>query len=183
MPASKKLDINLLKEGGVGSKPLGKFLRWSLTYGRYIIIGTQIVVLLAFFSRFVLDQQLSDLHTRIDEKINILEALAPIETNTRNIQNKIAVIKNLEDSRDIYSYITNTIAVEVPQNIIITQLLFNGNVLSIQGSSKNNAAFANLLSFLKENPSFSEIDISEVKYEDDGSLTFNIATNINPQKT
>ena len=87
MPAPK-LDINLLAQTNINAKPLGKFLKWSLTYGRYIIIGTQIIVLLAFLSRFKLDQDLSDLHTKIDEKVNILEALAPIENNTRLLQDK-----------------------------------------------------------------------------------------------
>ena len=68
MPAFE-LDIDLLKQKPIEERFLGRFLEWALSYGRYIIIGTQIIVLLAFFSRFKLDQELSDLHERIDEKI------------------------------------------------------------------------------------------------------------------
>lgn len=179
MPASKKLDINLLKEGGIGSKPLGRFLKWSLSYGRYIIIGTQIIVLLAFFSRFILDQQLSDLHTLIEQKINILQALAPIENNTRLLQNKVSILKTLEDSRNIYTLVTNKIAAKVPQNVAIAQLIISGNSLTLNGSAQTNAGFSELLSFLKNDPLFSQINIEDVSQEDNGTLTFKLSTIIN----
>ena len=179
MAASKKLDINLLKEGGIGSKPLGRFLKWALSYGRYIIIGTQIIVLLAFFSRFILDQQLSDLHTLIEQKINILQALAPIENNTRLLQNKVSILKTLEDSRNIYTLVTNNIAAKVPQNVAIAQLIISGNSLTLNGNAQTNAGFSELLSFLKNDPLFSQINIEDVSQEDDGTLTFKLSTIIN----
>lgn len=176
MPASKKLDINLLKEGGIGSRPLGKFLKWSLSYGRYIIIGTQIVVLLAFFSRFILDQQLSDLHTRINEKTNILEALKPVEINTRVLQNKITLIKQLEDTRSLYALVSNTLSEKTPDNVIISQLILNQNAMLINGNAQNNAGLSQFLEVLLTDPLFTQIVIEDITQEEDGSLSFNIAS-------
>ena len=60
------LSINLMpgRETSFGEK----FLNWSLTFGRYIIIGTEIIVLVAFFSRFKLDRDFIDLHDQVKEK-------------------------------------------------------------------------------------------------------------------
>ena len=63
-----KLKINLLSKKDLEEKALGRFLKWSLSFGRYIIVGTEIIVLIAFFSRFKLDRQLTDLHEAINQK-------------------------------------------------------------------------------------------------------------------
>lgn len=177
MPAAK-IDINLLAQADINTRPLSKFLRWSLTYGRYIIIGTQIIVLLAFFSRFKLDQELSDLHTKIDEKVNIIETLSPIEQNTRKLQNKIQILANLESSRSLYLQIIKDLAKETANEIVIGQLIFNQNQLLINGKSGTNVAFSNLLSFLRKNDSFSQITLEEVSRNKDDSLSFKISLQI-----
>lgn len=174
MPASK-IDINLLAQADINARPLGKLLRWSLTYGRYIIIGTQIIVLLAFFSRFKLDQELSDLHTRIDEKVNIIETLSSIETNTRKLQNKIQILANLESSRSIYLQIISDLARVTTNEIVINQLIFNQNQLLINGKSGTNTGFSNLLSYLRKNERFSQITLEEVSRNKDDSLSFKIS--------
>lgn len=161
MPASK-LDINLLSRTGIAGKPLGKFLRWSLTYGRYIIITTQIVVLLAFFSRFKLDQDLSDLHSKIEEKTNIVEALSPVEENTRKIQTKLEIIKTFETSRTIYSDILKTLADQTPSDVSIKKINFDKNKLTFSATAVNNSAFANFLNLIRRNSYFTQITLDKV---------------------
>src|SRR5437764_715683 len=73
-----------------------KFIQWILTYGRYIIIGTEIVVLLAFLSRFKLDREYIDLHDQIKEKQNVLTTLKPIESNVNQLQARLAAMQKAE---------------------------------------------------------------------------------------
>ena len=85
--------INLLP-----SKELGfseKVLNWALTFGRYIIIGTEIVVLVVFLSRFKLDRDRIDLKDSITEKQKILATLAPINQNVTRLQTRLSEIKRL----------------------------------------------------------------------------------------
>lgn len=177
MPALE-LDINLFKESGIVTRPLGKFLRWSLTYGRYIIIGTQIIVLLAFFSRFRFDQELSDLHTRIDEKTNIVEALSPIETATRAIQNRLEIIEKLESSRSLYFLVLTTLSQETPKDIYVEKISFNQNQLSISGKSRTNKAFDNFLTFIRKNGSFSQISLEEINVGSDNLISFKLSMQV-----
>ena len=65
MPA-RKITINLLGERKVGETPVERLLLWITTYGRYIMIGTEIVVLLAFISRFSLDRKITDLREKTE---------------------------------------------------------------------------------------------------------------------
>lgn len=178
MPASK-VDINLLSGTGIAGKPLGKFLRWSLTYGRYIIITTQIVVLLAFFSRFKLDQDLSDLHSKIEEKTNIIQALAPVEENTRNIQTKLEIIKTLETSRTIYSDVLKTLADQTPADVAITKIKIDKNDLTFSATAVNNSAFANFLNLVRRNSYFNQITLDQVSKSVNGeSIDFILSLEI-----
>ena len=66
MPA-KTVDVNLLEKDDFSESPIGRIVTWAITYGRYIMILTEIVVLLAFISRFSLDRKLTDLNEAIGQ--------------------------------------------------------------------------------------------------------------------
>lgn len=180
MPATTP-EINLLKGSGINAKPLGKFLRWTLTYGRYIIIGTQIIVLLAFFSRFKLDQDLSDLHSRVEEKVSIVTALNSVETNTRNLQAKIDILSKLESDRSLYVDILKTLASETPEDVAINQLIFNQNKLSFNGRAITNAGFSNFLTFIRNSQFFNRITLEEINSNTQTNMiTFKLSMQIQP---
>lgn len=174
MPATK-LDINLLSDEDISYKPLGKILKWSLSYGRYIIIATQIIVLLAFFSRFKLDQTLSDLRANISEKIDILKVLSPIVENTTLLQNRLAILSSLETNRNIYTNIIKEVQNQTPQNVIIDQIIFSKDKLTISGKASDNGSFSTFLNFIRTSDSFSQINLDEVgRLTDDNSIFFKL---------
>lgn len=177
MPATK-IAINLLSEYGINTKPLGKFLKWSLTYGRYIIIGTQIIVLLAFFSRFKLDQELSDLHTHIDEKTNIIYALSNIETNVRTIQTRVGTLKELESGRTNYIDAITFLQKANPRGVSITALIFDEQVMNLTGEASDEKGFSLLLDKIKSNPLFSKIAVDDISQSGDDVISFRIHMDI-----
>ena len=73
MPA-KQPTINLIGEEEMAHTPVGRIVAWAVTYGRYIMIGTEIIVLLAFISRFSLDRKLTDLNDEVSQKQAIIDA-------------------------------------------------------------------------------------------------------------
>jgi len=72
MPAQKS-QIELLPREEWEETSFGKFLKWLLTVGRYIVIFTELVVILAFLSRFKLDRDLTDLYKQIENKQAIIQ--------------------------------------------------------------------------------------------------------------
>jgi len=182
MPASE-YEINLLANAGVDSKPLGKFLRWALSYGRYIIIGTQIIVLLAFFSRFKLDQDLSDLHEKVNNKTSIVTALSSVESNTRNLQNRLDILGKLESARSLYLQVIKTLAQETPSDVSLTQLIFNQNSLSMTGSATTNRGFGDFLTFIRRSGYFSQITLEEISRNSvTNTLNFKLSMQVQPIK-
>ena len=62
MAAPKKHEIELLPKEEWEKTSFGKFIKWTLNVGRYIVIATELIVILAFVSRFKLDRDLTDLY-------------------------------------------------------------------------------------------------------------------------
>ena len=82
MPADS-IRINLLGQQDLEHTPWGRIVSWATTYGRYIMITTEIMVLLAFISRFSLDRKNTDLTEEVTQKQAILEANTSFETSDR----------------------------------------------------------------------------------------------------
>jgi len=94
MPA-KQISINLIGEEEMEHTPVGRIVTWAITYGRYIMIGTEIVVLLAFISRFSLDRKLTDLKDEISQKQELIEANTETTVYFEQLQQLFTGIKDL----------------------------------------------------------------------------------------
>src|SRR3989344_7346869 len=94
MPAAKLAKINLLPKDSFDFSTLGKFLRWSLTTGRVLVVLTEFVVILAFGSRFYFDKRLNDLVEEIVQKQAVVDSYAEIEKTTRDILTKQEVVNS-----------------------------------------------------------------------------------------
>ena len=73
--AAKQKEISLLPEEKTGlQSTLEKAFDWLVNTGRWIIVFTELIVILAFLSRFWLDQRLADIYAKNIQKITIIEA-------------------------------------------------------------------------------------------------------------
>lgn len=171
------LSINLLpgKEASFGEK----FLTWSLTFGRYIIIGTEIIVLIAFLSRFKLDRDLVDLNDQIRDKQNVLATLKPIEESVTRLQRRLLEIKRIEATQGKGIVTLPEIGLLTPRTITYTQITVSGDKLTIVGKALETAHIAQFTAALKESNLFEKESISLEKIErtkpEDETLTFTIA--------
>ncbi len=98
MPAAQEERINLLAPSEFEMSFWGKFLRWAVTTGRYVIIVTELIVIVAFLSRFKLDTQVAGLKDDIQGKKNVLDAQATVETQFVQVQKKLAAAGTLLNS-------------------------------------------------------------------------------------
>ncbi|OGH09742.1 MAG: hypothetical protein A2152_03980 [Candidatus Levybacteria bacterium RBG_16_35_6] len=94
----KKAGINLLNSKQ--SSFFERFINWTLTIGRIVIIVTELIALSAFLYRFSLDQQLIDLHSKIKQEQAIVEYLKESEATYRNLQDRLTVSSNSSKAGD-----------------------------------------------------------------------------------
>jgi len=126
------------------------------------MIGTEIVVLLAFISRFSLDRKLTDLKEEISEKQDIITANASFEQDVRTLQNKLATAKTLMnplvnpfDILTLFERIT-------PQGVYMQSLEVTASTLSVQAVAGSTNAFSQFLTNLESSKQLSEIDIGNI---------------------
>jgi hypothetical protein len=95
MSSAQETKINLLPPSEFELSFWGRFLKWAVTTGRYVIIVTELVVIVAFLSRFKLDSDLSGLTDEIRGKKNILDAQTAIEKRFLGIQSRLLFAENI----------------------------------------------------------------------------------------
>lgn len=169
-------DINLAPKDPFFATPLGKVLKWALSVGRYIVIFTEVIVIVSFVSRFTLDRQITDLNNSINQKVNVIGSFGELESNIRTTQRMIEDYKQVTQTTDILE--TFPALTEVtPQGIILRQLTIRPNQVAISGttfSQENLNVFINNLTLSNY---FTDVDVSRIESDPQQESNFSFAIN------
>lgn len=162
MPAST-VSVNLLDQDQFEQSPVGRIVGWAVTFGRYIMITTEMVVLLAFISRFSLDRKLTDLNESISQKQIIIEANKDFEDEFNKTQEKIKFIKNhlaIQQKPVDNLFFLKSI---MPTEVFIEKLNIAPESISGEAQAGTTAGFATFINNLKTHPEFNDISLGEIK--------------------
>ncbi len=168
MPA--KHQINLSPRRAITQTPAGKFLQWALTYGRYIIIGTEIVVLLAFIARFKLDRDRADLREEIAQKEAIVSANHEFEEEIRHIQNRLTQIKALKTDQKKMTTILGRIEQQTPPEVTFSSLTLNDTEIKIAVHTLSTAGLTQFITNLRLSPFFTKVIVDRVQQQETGII-------------
>ena len=168
--------VNLLPKEELETKPFGRVLKWSLSYGRYIIITVELVVFLVFFSRFIFDRQLADLNDDIEQKQAIIASAQEFEKEFRAIQDRLSYVEILESDRRQYMDLLSTLKRITPQDVVYQSIEFGDGQLTLEGIASNNEGFAQFLAQIKNVDEFSVTSLDSLsKEEEEEIITFSVA--------
>ncbi len=162
MPAAPKISINLLGPEQQEHSPFGRFIGWATTYGRYIMVTTEMIVLVAFLSRFSLDRQLTDLKDEIMQKQDIIAANQDLEIQFRQIQDSLNKMKALLARQEIPTNTINTLHLLLPSGTYFQSLSINDNKITSQVVSLTVQSFSQFLINLSSTKQLSNIEIGTV---------------------
>lgn len=157
-----KKEINLLPKEEFEKKPLGKFLIWALSIGRYIVIFTELIVILAFLSRFKLDRDLADLNQSVREKQAILAASAEFEKEFIFLQNRLATIKKIKSDQTSVTKIITVLGSLTPIDVAISNLGFSEDGVQINALALSEKGLGTFLANLAASSYFKEISLTNV---------------------
>lgn len=175
MKKAAHININLLPKDPFFSTIFGQILRWALSAGRYIVIFTELVVIMSFIARFTLDRQVTDLNSAIEKKRQIILAYADLEDNFRTIQEKITQYKQTEQETNMVDTFAHLSTV-VPEGITLTELAIRRTSVTISGQTLSQTAFNLLINNLQLSSQFKNVTVGEIQSgeNDDDGLTFTI---------
>ncbi len=174
MKKAAQIEINLVPKDPFFSTVIGKTLKWSLSAGRYIVIFTELVVIMSFITRFTLDRKVTDLNSSINQKKNIILSYGNIEENFRTIQEKISQYKQTEQETNIVDTFANMSNI-MPEGIILQELAIRPTSVIISGKTLSQNSFNLLINNLQISPDFTNINVSEIESSTvEPGLFFNI---------
>lgn len=182
MPA-KELKINLLGQDALDHTPWGRLIMWATTYGRYIMITTEIIVLLAFISRFSLDRKLTDATEEITQKQAIIEANKPFEEDIRSLQAQITQIKTLLAGQEMPIDVMTLIIRYLPSDVYLESYELSGNKISVSATAATNEGFSLFLARLNTANILSNVTIGDIRRTAATGIQFQFTATLPTTKT
>ena len=176
MPAQKK-EISLLPTDEFEKSRLGRFLKWALRFGRWIVISTELIVILCFLSRFKLDRDLTDLGEKIRQQQAIVVSFGDLEKNFRNLQKRLSTIDALEKEQFLATNLLAELSKIIPLDVSLGELMVKDGRLEVSGSSLSEAGFGTFISELSES-GFEKIILQKVTREKAGEIEFRLTAEL-----
>lgn len=159
----------------------GKFLKWALSIGRYIIVFTELIVILAFLSRFKFDRDLTDLHEAIEQKKSIVSSASTFESNFRNLQSRLKAIEKLDKEQIAFENLLKDFSSFTPVDVTISNLSISRSSITLGASSLSEAGLATIIYQLRNSPKFSDISLGNVsKGKNLAEIQFSITALLTP---
>lgn len=170
------ININLVPKDPFFQSNLGRTLQWALSAGRYIVIFTELVVIISFAARFTLDRQLNDLNSSIVEKESVIRSYGDLESKFRLAQTKIENVTAIEKESNILAVFENLTQV-TPRDVTLSQLGIKPDSVSITGRTLSQSSFNLLVTNLQLSPQFNNITVTRVESGDNDSSGFDFSIN------
>lgn len=158
MPAGKN-KINLLPQEEFEATTLGRILKWALSTFRVMVITMEMVVMLAFLSRFWLDARSNDLNDLIKNKSAIISAQANFEKDWRNTQKRLTIFSSLTSQEVSKAELLESIGNFLPISISLTNFSETEAGYQIKGLSTSEIGIAQLMANLEASKKFKEISL------------------------
>lgn len=161
------IDINLVPKDPFYATTLGRILKWALSAGRYIVIFTELVVIMSFATRFTLDRQLTDLNSEILIKQSVVESYGDLEKDFRTAQAKIQEYSKLTEQEPLLENFVYMSEV-TPEGVQLTQMAINNSGITATGTTNSQPSFNLFVNNLQLSPHFVNVSLDSVESTQDG---------------
>jgi len=189
MPKAKKvkhqrrpvvLDVNLVPKDPFFQTVLGRSLKWALSVGRYIVIFTELVVIVSFATRFTLDRQLTDLNASINQKKMVIQSYGDLEERFLFTQQRLADYEQLEQESNLVE-IFPLLNDMIPSNVVLENLTINPDKVIFTGSALSQTALNVLVNNAQLSPYLSNVRIGSIESRGESAqgVNFDMQASVN----
>jgi hypothetical protein len=183
---SHKGSINLLNNIEEPRDSSELFYTWVVNYGRYILIGVEIIVIIVFVSKILVDQEYNyAISTSYSMQSKFKSKSLQNKVNLiTSYQNKMSTIVGLSQVRFNYEYTLNKILTLIPKGISVQSIDIQYNNFNIVGVSNNYNSLQKLLDkFKSDSKDFSKVYLpslsNSVNLNQTNNVSFSLSGNIN----
>ncbi len=153
-------ELNLLVEDELDMSPQGKFLKWALSWGKKIIVTTELVVISAFLSRFWLDTTVANLNEEISTKRAYVLSFADFEKRYRQLYFRVGQAESIEKATSTQIIYDRALAL-IPPGVVVVQVNINKLDVGIAGNS-DETNLAKLVDAFRASADFTSISVERI---------------------
>lgn len=140
----------------------GKFLKWALSTGRYMVILTELVVIVAFLSRFKLDKDLADLSDNIAGKKAVIDASAVYEKQFRTIQSRLSAAEKMIDGQTGVAAIVDLVTTRIVPGVRLSTVSVIGSEVLVSGTAASDQAFGDFVTRMTASGKWKSVDLADI---------------------
>ena len=168
------IEINLLPKDPFLDSVVGKFLTWSLSIGRYIVVLTELLVIVSFLSRFTLDRRLTDLNESIEKQKAVIISYQETESKFLATQTKIDFLKKTVENNTLIDKM-NFLEKNLPIDVKLNSLTFQSTGWNLEASALSAQGMKNTIDKVIETNPEAEVVLGTVKLNSrDGLINFDL---------
>ena len=183
MPARKFIKVNLLPKDAFETSILGKFLRWSLTAGRVLVVLTEFVVILAFASRFWFDKKLNDLREANDFKQTTIQSYVETEEQMRGVLVRQKAVETFLSEDLKISEGLGKLKLLLPSGTVLSQVSFLQGGVGVAGIAGSERALAQTINAMKSYQDVESVEIKKIEFDQNrGGVDFEIISQFKSKK-
>lgn len=168
-------DINLLPKADTVDTPAGKFLEWALSWGKKIVIVTELIVVLAFLSRFYFDTEVANLSEEIDHKKAIIESSLDFENEFRSVSERVNAVIKIEKEPSTVAILKNVEKI-IPPSISLTQINIDKDAVNFSGLG-DDKSLAQMVANFRDSPQFTGLSFDKISKGASSDVNFSLRAN------
>jgi len=158
-----KRSINLLPRDAFESSTLGIILEWSLVFGKWAVILTQLVVIGAFLYRFTLDRSLTDLRKSIAKNVAIVKSYDQVERDFTLAQKQVNQAKLALGSQSTMLKTLEKIQTITPKEVWYDRLNFTPEGIALTAYAASLPGFGRFLNSVQTDSQFNGVRIGRIE--------------------
>jgi len=163
MAAHKKTGINLVPKEDLNATLSGRVLKWGLSTFRIIVIVVELVVIVGFVTRFILDTRLADLDDEIESKSSVIASFSTVEQNFRQAQERLDIFSKLVSSENTTSPAIEAVVGVLPEGARLTEVSVTPSLVVVSVTSSDEREIAQFIANVQGSPAFSSVTITSVE--------------------
>ena len=137
-----------------------------------MVILTELVVIIAFMSRFKLDKDLMDLADSISGKKAVIEAAGSFEREFRSVQNRLEAADKTIGGQMGAGVIMDRVGQKVPEGVRLTTLEVRGQEVTIKAVAVSDQVFGDFVARMTAERGWKGLDLSDILSEAGGEIKF-----------
>jgi Tfp pilus assembly protein PilN len=147
---------------------MGKVMLWALSIGRYIVVFTELIVILSFLSRFTLDRRLTDLNEEIARQKAIILSYGTLEADFRDLQERLKIIHQ-QIPKVTAPQILTVVSRILPPDVRLTNMQIDPSQVQFDAIALSSQGFAQFVTAVLTQSNFSQVTLGSVSSKDQGN--------------